>query len=114
MYKLVSIKEGFPDSDYAIFLMEKVIEYAKKEGVYVLVFIHGYGSHGLGGVIKRRVKSTLNALKKSKKIATFVLGENWSSINEDVREICKYAPELAISNQVSNINSGVSIVLVSR
>ena len=114
MYKLISIKEGFPDSDYAIFLMEKEIEYAKAEGIKVLVFIHGYGSHGLGGVIKRKVKSTLASLKKSKKINTYVLGENWAEINEDVKKICKHAPELAISNQVSGINSGVSVVLVNE
>ena len=93
MYKLVSIKEGYPDSDYAIYLMEKEIEFAKAEGIKVLVFIHGYGSHGVGGVIKKKVMQSLLHLKKSKKIINFVLGENWSTISEDVKEICKYAPE---------------------
>ncbi len=114
MYKLVNIKEGMPTSDYAIFLLEKEVEFAKCEGINVLVFIHGYGSKGYGGVIKKEVANKLMELKKKKKIVTYVLGEHWASINDDVKLICKYAPELTVSSQVANVNNGVSVVLVSE
>jgi len=111
MYKLVNIKKGFPDSEYAIFLLEKEIEYSKKEGNRVLVFIHGYGSKGYGGEIKRKVEVKLKEMKNKKQIITFVSGDCWSQTNADVVEICNIAPELAISSQVAGINSGVTIVL---
>ncbi len=111
MYKLVNIKKGFPDSDYAVFLLEKEIEYSKMEGVKVLVFIHGYGSKGYGGEIKKKVAIRLKELKHKKKIVTFVSGDSWTETNPDVKEIYKVAPELSISNQVSGINSGVTVVL---
>ena len=112
MYKLVNIKEGMPNTDYAIFLLEKEIEFAKKEGTKVIVFVHGYGSKGYGGLIKKEVELKLVELKRKKKIKTFVLGEHWTQTSEDVKLICEASPELIISDQVRNINSGVSIVLV--
>ncbi len=112
MYRLVNIKQGMPYCDYAIYLMEKEIEYAKAEGNRVLVFVHGYGSKGYGGVIKHEVEHRLNLLKKNNKIVTYVCGDKWGETNEDKIEICKVAPELNVSNQVTNINSGVTVVLV--
>ena len=112
MYKLVNIKEGMPNTDYAIYLLEKEIEFAKKEGTKVIVFVHGYGSKGYGGLIKKEVELKLNELKKKKVIKTFVLGEYWTQTSGDVKLICDASPELIISDQVRNINSGVSIVLV--
>ena len=112
MYKLINIKQGMPNTDYAIFLLEKEIEFAKAEGIRVLVFIHGYGSSGYGGKIKHSVAEILQKYKKNKKIITFVAGDKWSDLNEDVKEILKIAPELQISSQIRNINSGVTVVLV--
>ena len=111
MYRLVNIKNGMPNTDYAIFLLEKEISFAKAEGNNVLVFIHGYGSKGYGGAIKIEVEKKLQHLKKEKKICTYVCGDKWSDNYEDVQRIYKYAPELSINNQVSNINSGVTVVL---
>lgn len=112
MYKLVNIKEGMPNSDYAIYLLEKEIEFAKKEGTRVIVFVHGYGSKGYGGVIKSEVDIALSNLKRNKKIVTYVSGDKWTETNIDVKLICSISPELTISSQVRNINSGVTIVLV--
>ncbi len=112
MYRLVNIKEGMPNADYAVYLLEKEIDYAKAEGTRVLVFVHGYGSSGHGGAIKEKVDRRLAALKKEKKIVCYVRGDRWAEYSSDVQEIYKYAPELSINNQVSNINSGVTVVLV--
>ena len=112
MYKIVNIKKDFPDSEYAIFLMEKEIEFAKKEGINVVVFVHGYGSSGNGGKIKKEVENRLLKLKKENIIKTFVAGDRWSDTSNDVKLICDVAPELSISSQVRNINSGVTIVLI--
>ena len=112
MYKLVNIKEGMPNSDYAVYLLEKEIEFAKKEGTRVIVFVHGYGSKGYGDVIKSEVDNALQNLKRKKQITTFVAGDKWSDTSDDVKLICSISPELTISSQVRNINSGVTIVLV--
>ena len=112
MYRICNIKEGMPNTDYAIFLLEKEIEYAKAEDVRVLVFIHGYGSSGYGGAIKQEVDKKLSLMQRQKKIVCYVRGDRWAESSDDVKEIYKYAPELSINNQVANINSGVTVVLV--
>lgn len=112
MYRIVNIKQGMPNCDYAVFVMEKEIEFAKKEGCRVLVFIHGYGSKGYGGAIKKEVDTKLRELKKYKKIIDYVTGDKWTDTSDTVKLIYKYAPELSISDQVSGINSGVTVVLI--
>jgi len=112
LYRLVNLKDGMPNTDYAIYLMEKEISFAKAEGSHVIVFIHGYGSSGHGGAIKTEVDRRLSQLKKDKKIISYVRGDRWMEDSDDVREIYKYAPELSINSQVSGINSGVTVVLV--
>ncbi len=114
MYRLVNLKDGMPNTDYAVFLLEKEIQFAKAEDCNVLVFIHGYGSKGYGGAIKLEAEKKLQQLKKEKKIATYVCGDRWSDRVEDVQRIYRYAPELMINNQVSTINSGVTVVLVDE
>jgi len=53
MISVINAKQDFPNSSYAVFLVEQEIELSEKLGVNALVVIHGYGSHGTGGVIKK-------------------------------------------------------------
>lgn len=112
--KTINIKKDHPTSDYAIFKLEKEIEYCKAEGHRVLLVIHGYGSHGVGGEIKQRTKELLESLKKSKKIVDYICGQDWSETNPLVKKIYELAPELLISSQVRSINSGVTVVYISK
>ena len=55
MISVINAKQDFPNSSYAVFLVEQEIELSEKLGVNALVVIHGYGSHGTGGVIKKEL-----------------------------------------------------------
>ena len=50
--RVVNIKKDNPNADYALFLIDEEIRYSKATGNRVILIIHGYGSHGQGGVIK--------------------------------------------------------------
>ncbi|MBP5651120.1 MAG: Smr/MutS family protein [Clostridia bacterium] len=114
MYKVVNIKENSPNSDYALYLLDTAIKDAKIENTQVLVIIHGYGSNGVGGLIKRRVRALLKKYKKEQKIATFVGGEEWGDTNEDKIFIQSVCPETIVSRDIGNLNSGVTVVLVYK
>ena len=112
MIRTVNIKEDNPNSDYAMYLLDQEIKYSKAVGNRVIVVIHGYGSHGKGGVIKQKLKEYFPHLKKNKIIEDFVFGENWGDLNETKQKICKISPEASIHENLSGINSGVSVVLL--
>lgn len=112
MVRVVNIKENMPPSDYAVFLLDCAISDSKKMGDRAIIVVHGYGSHGVGGEIKRATIEYLAKAKKDKQIRTFVRGDEWGEFNEDRQLICAECPELIINSQVSGFNSGVTVVLL--
>lgn len=112
MVRVVNIKENMPPSDYAVFLLDCAISDSKKMGDKALIVIHGYGSHGKGGEIKRAVAEYLATAKKNKNIKTFVKGDEWGELNPDKQWICSECPELIINSQLYGFNSGVTVILL--
>ncbi len=109
--RVVNIKEDNPNFEYAIFLLETAINDAIACGEKGLIVIHGYGSHGKGGDIKKSALSTLKSLKNRGVIKDFVKGEQWSDTNEVVKQVQKQFPELILQQNLHLLNSGVSVVL---
>lgn len=112
MIRVVNIKENNPNSDYALYLLDQEIKYSKAIGNRVVVVIHGYGSHGLGGEIKKAVKEYLPLLKRKNIILDYVFGENWGDLNETKNTICKVSPEIILHENLQSLNSGVSVILL--
>ena len=114
MIKVINIKDNNPTVDYALCMLETELKNAQIEGVQVLVVIHGYGSHGTGGQIKRSTRQLLRKLKRQNKIATYVGGEEWSNRNDDVALITKICPSVILSKDIGNLNPGVTVVLLNK
>lgn len=113
-FREINIKENMPSSDYAIHLMIEEIDIAKFLKIPVVVIIHGYGSHGKGGVIARRVQRELNTLKHDGKIVDWVYGSKWSDQKEVCKRIVELCPNVEIAHDLHLKNSGVSVILVSN
>ncbi len=112
MINIVNIKDANPNVGYAMYLLEQAISDTKKLGFKVLVVIHGYGSHGIGGDIKKSAMQLLKKFKKEGTIRTFVKGEEWGDTNKDKQLINAECPETIVNSQIGNLNSGVTVVLV--
>lgn len=112
MLKVINIKDSHPNVDYALFLLEQEIHDAKTTNTQVLVVVHGYGSHGKGGAIKKGAVQRLKQLQKQGTIRTFVCGEHWGDSNPDKMLINKLCPESILCKDIGNLNSGVTVVLV--
>lgn len=111
MIKTINLKEG-GSPEYAVFLLESEINDAKATGHNVIVAIHGYGSSGVGGVIKQTVTEFLENMKKFNKIKDFIHGSHWGESNPVVKQMLKKYPQLIVNTQIMSLNSGVSIVWV--
>lgn len=114
MLRVVNIKKDLPNCDYAVFMLDKEIDWAKKEDVNVLVVIHGYGSKGVGGLIKKAVEVELKILKSKKEIIDYSLGEQFGDTSELKETLNKLYPETILNEHLQNLNSGISIVWVKK
>jgi|LGVE01.1.fsa_nt_gb hypothetical protein len=108
----IDIKEGYPPVDVAIFLLEREIEMGKLEGIKVLKVIHGYGSNGKGGLIKKQVKVFLKEQKRLGKITDYVHGEGWSNHKVKPMGLLGVAPELLLNLDGEQYNMGITIVIL--
>lgn len=94
----------------AQFLIE--LESYKKGGFKVLKVIHGYGSHGKGGIIRTEFLKKCKELKSKHKIEDFVCGDTWNS-NKTVRKMAiNYCPDLISDVELHFTNPGCSIVIL--
>lgn len=110
-YKVLNLKENQPTVELALALLEIEIEIAKREGCYAMKIIHGYGSHGVGGEIKRALKFWLMRAKKRGLIRDYVKGEQWtaSAVAEKIKKQC---PEVMGDPELYFANAGVTIISI--
>ena len=74
MIKIINLKESiYPD--VAVYNLGHEIEIAKKSDINVIIAIHGYGSHGYGGEIRKEIHKNLRLLKSGHQIVDFIKGE---------------------------------------
>lgn len=114
MIKVVNIKQNNPNTDYAIYVLDSEIHDAKLTDIDVLVVVHGYGSHGRGGLIKLEALRHLKTLRNQGAIIDFVQGEHWSQTNEVVKTLCEKYPSLILHENLQSLNSGVTVVWVKK
>ncbi len=110
-YKTINIKENQPTVELALAILEIEIEIARREGVVAVKIIHGYGSHGVGGEIKRALNYWLNRAKKRGFIRNFVHGEHWLG-SDTANNIKKLCPDVIGDTELFFSNPGITIILI--
>ena len=110
----INIKEGFPPADVAVANMEIELEAHSFAGTKAVKVIHGYGSHGVGGEIKKLAHKKLLELKKLKKILDFVPAEHFGELEKNSDFILNNFPELILDADLKNYNSGITIVFLNN
>lgn len=110
-YRVLNLKEGSPTVELALAILEIELEVARREGVLALKVIHGYGSHGVGGEIKRALAFWLMRAKKRGFLRDFVKGEQWTA-SEKAEKFKKICPELIGDPELYHANAGVTIILI--
>lgn len=78
----------------------------------VLEVVHGYGSSGKGGAIKKQLQLLLPILKKQNKILDFIANEKFSSQNDKYKHYTNLYPELILDKNLRNLNPGITIIFL--
>jgi hypothetical protein len=111
MYR-INLEEGMPTVENARRKLEQALRTARARRYDAMKIIHGYGSTGKGGAIKRDVHIFLSQQKRRGSIQTYVPGESFSPFDENARRMIDRCPDLAKDSDYSRGNDGVTLVLL--
>ncbi len=114
MIRRINIKDDHPPVDVAIARAIREIECSALQKDDFLKIIHGYGSGGVGGEIKKQLETELMILKKEKKIFDFIKGENFAKTHPLYERIVLSAPELILDPDLINLNSGITLIIINK
>lgn len=108
----VNLERGMPTVAFAHSHLNQALRTAKASGYIAVKFIHGYGSSGRGGAIKRDVHSTLREKQSAGAIKVFCPGEDFSAFDARARQIIDVCPELIRDIDYGRTNHGITVVLL--
>jgi hypothetical protein len=112
IFKVISIETGMPTVEVGQKRLYLEIATARNQGIKFLKVIHGYGSSGVGGRLKRGILEYLDAKKKEGLVKAFVPGEDWSIFNQTARDIIDQCADLSKDSDLENCNHGITIVAI--
>lgn len=108
----VNFKEIVFASEDASIYLDIEIEKAKAQGVKGFKIIHGYGSHGRGGLICINIRRHAMNLRRQKKIKNVFTGAEWGIENKscfDFLTTCQYA---SLDEDLGKQNPGITIIVL--
>ena len=110
--KLVNLEEGMPPAPQAIERLHRELAVARQQGYAAVKIIHGYGSSGVGGVLRVEVGFALRGCLQDGKIRQFIAGEDWRISDEATWELLKKHPDLKKDADLGKNNRGITIVIL--
>jgi hypothetical protein len=108
----INIEYGMPTVDVAMPLLTDRLRSLKKSGVKAVKIIHGYGSTGKGGRLRKATLALLDQLKTSGLIRDFVIGEQWSKFELRTLTLIDKMPQLYMDQDLERYNRGITIVFL--
>lgn len=96
----------------ALSRMERELHRAKAQGVFIVKFVHGYGSTGKGGEIRIAVQNALLKGKQLGEVQAVIFGENWRIGDETTWALLRKWPELKQDSDLGRENKGITIVVI--
>jgi hypothetical protein len=109
-YRVVNLEKGMPVVRDALARMQGELESSRLLGCRVLVLIHGYGSSGKGGAIRREVRNRLQYLRDKVEINDFLPGEECEKRCGRFRQMIRRFP--FTGGLVRKPNPGITLVIL--
>jgi len=111
-YKTVNLEKGMPLVRQALAKLDQELIIARTEHCRVVLLIHGYGSSGRGGAIKKEVRAQLQFMQSRGRINDFLGGEDFSTRSGRGRQILRRFPFLRQLNDLNRANRGITLVVL--
>ncbi len=109
-HRTVNLEVGMPTVEQALDRLEIEMQQAHNLGVIAVTIIHGYGSSGKGGKIKKAARRLLCHLQEIGAVRRVIYGENFSKKNGASKALLKRVPSLHTTDYLGKGNKGITIV----
>lgn len=110
--EILNLEEGFPTGEEAVGKLASGLKSAKSRGVVFVKLIHGWGSSGKGGGIKRAVKRIMPELGKQGLLREWIEGKDWGVTQELYLKWYAKHPELKMDQDLNRNNLGITMVKI--
>ncbi len=107
----INIEQGLPTLEEARARLKSELAKCQSQKVQAAKIIHGYGSSGVGGVLRQGIRKSLISRRKDGQVKAVIFGENWSIFDPTARALLEVYPELSKDRDLCSSNPGISIVL---
>lgn len=109
----LNIKHGNPSVDEALDNLAVKIRDFQKLGIKAIVLIHGYGSSGEGGHIKRAIHAALETNRYADRVDEYFYGENVPYGSSAYHGLLKKRPSLKrYLRHFKASNTGMTVLLL--
>lgn len=108
----VNLELGLPTLEEARQRLKFELERCRNQKVAAVKIIHGYGSSGVGGILREGIRKSLTLRRKEGAIRAVVFGEKWDIFEPLTRHVLEQCPALRKDRDLSRSNPGISIVLL--
>jgi len=106
----LNIKDTMPSAEAAWAHCQGAIDGARVRGIRILKVVHGYGSSGVGGKIRRRVRAGAAKLLEAGKLGGLVFGEDWGPFSATARGWVDAYPALRNDADYGKGNEGITLI----
>lgn len=104
-----NLERGRPAANEALRRMADALATARRGGASAVVLVHGYGSSGVGGLIRASVRRALEEPGMRGIVRDVVYGEHWHYRKRELLAVCSDLSKY--EGRVAN-NEGVTIVIM--
>lgn len=108
----INIKYDLPTAEQAIHRVTYAIRHGKTLGASAVKIIHGYGSSGKGGKIRKETRRYLENQKSRGLIRDYIPGEDFSIFSEATRSAFLVCDDLRRDSDLDASNNGITIVIL--
>jgi hypothetical protein len=112
LIKVINIEEGMPQVQQARLRMEHELDTARQQGYAAVKLIHGYGSSGVGGMLRTELQKELRNAVRSGMLRASIAGEDWRVSDETTWALLKKFPEWKQDSDLSKGNRGITVVVL--
>lgn len=111
-HRTVNLEKGMPFVEPALNHLNMVLHEARVQQVQALTIIHGYGSSGKGGAIRKECRKILDYMCSRGEINCYVPGEEFHRRNGRVKDLLTRYPRLSDNKNLNRKNPGITLIIL--
>jgi len=114
LVRRVDIGHGGQSVNQARTKLNKEVAISRRRGDNFLVIIHGHGSTGAGGDIRKMIRAQAHQMQRASQIAAFISGENLEEGNAATRSLLSQTPSIRELKEWQKGNQGITVLILSQ